>query len=229
MSAKGYVYVLTNKCFDGSFKSLVKIGQAKDVDKRVATLNTAVPKQFHVYATLYSSKYKQIETAIHQKLRDKSAIKDLQGERKIKAENGEFYLITPAQAIKVIKDVTILVDDNDKELVIYGPEKKTQAKPKTIASQDEKFSEELKREARRGPFSFTACGIKPGSVIQFSKNKKIEAIVVDDRRVQHEDETMSLSALAKKLLHLEYDVQGPIYFEYRGEILDDLRSRMEKK
>lgn len=214
MSAKGYVYVLTNPCFDSYFKSkIVKIGQAKDVEKRRATLNTAVPKEFEIYATLYSSKYKIIEKKVHQRLRADSAIKELQGQRKVKAENGEFYLITPAQAVKAIEEESELVDENDKKWKRYKV-------VRTGPSIDD--------TSRRGPFNFKECGIKPGSKIRYTKDKSIEAIVVDERRVQYKDETMSVSALAKLLMNITHSIQGTKYFEYEGENLDELRTRLGK-
>ncbi len=214
MSAKGYVYILTNPCFDVYFKSkIVKIGQAKDVEKRRATLNTAVPKEFEIYATLCSSKYKIIEKKVHQRLRGVSAIKELQGQRRVKAENGEFYLISPAQAVKAIKEEAELVDESDK---VWTFHKSVGIVPST------------RNAPHRGPFNFAECGIKPGSKIRYTKDKSIEAIVVDERRVQYKDETMSVSALAKLLMNITHSIQGTKYFEYEGENLDELRTRLGK-
>lgn len=121
MSRSGYVYILTNPCFNAYFKSkIVKIGQAKDVQKRVATLNTSVPVRFEVYATLCTSKYKIVEKKIHQRLKGVSAIKELHGQKRVKAENGEFYLITPAQALKVLKEESVLIDESDKKWKVRG-------------------------------------------------------------------------------------------------------------
>lgn len=128
--SKGYVYILTNPCFNAYFKSkIVKIGQAKDVKKRVATLNTSVPVRFDVFATLYTSKYKIVEKKIHQKLKGYSAIQELHGERRVTAENGEFYLITPKKALRALIDESELIDDSDKSWELYGHGKR---KAKTV-------------------------------------------------------------------------------------------------
>ena len=53
--------------------------------------------------------------------------------------------------------------------------------------------------------------------------------MVDDKHVEYEGETLSLTALAKKLLDTKRAIQGPLYFQYNGEILTDLRLRIEKE
>lgn len=160
---QGYVYILTNPCFDAYFKSkIVKIGQAKDVDKRVSTLNTAVPKQFEIYATLQSSKYKIIEAHVHQRLKGFSALKELQGKRRVKAENGEFYLITPAQAVNVVKEVSELVAENDKIFKLYKNKKERATTKKAVQTAAEKWATrgELARMlAQRGGNEGAAGGI----------------------------------------------------------------------
>ena len=51
---------------------------------------------------------------------------------------------------------------------------------------------------------------------------------VEDHRVRYGNEVASLSGLAKEWLGYEA-VQGPRYFLYNGEILDDLRRRRERE
>lgn len=47
MEVKGYIYILTNP----SFPNLVKIGYAKDVERRVKELNrsSCIPFSFRIY------------------------------------------------------------------------------------------------------------------------------------------------------------------------------------
>lgn len=93
---------------------------------------------------------------------------------------------------------------------------------------DEQIANEVRETARRGPFRFTDCNIPVGSEITFIEDEKIKAIVVDDRRIEYNGETTSLSALAQKLKGFDHAVQGPLWFSYKGEKLSDLRNRLEK-
>ena len=101
-------------------------------------------------------------------------------------------------------------------------------KPEGHEILDEQTAQEVKEEARRGPFRFSAVGIPFGSKIQFIGDPSIEAIVVDDRHIQYKNETTSLSALAQELKGFKNRPAGPLFFTYEGEILADRRNRMEK-
>jgi len=76
------------------------------------------------------------------------------------------------------------------------------------------------------PFTFSSCGIKPGEVVYFRRDKRKSAVVVDDRHVRVGDEVTSLSAIAKEWLGRNSDVQGPLHFTYKGEVLVKLRDRL---
>lgn len=92
---------------------------------------------------------------------------------------------------------------------------------------DEQLAEEVRDSGKRGPFRFSACGIPFGSEIVYAHDKKIKAIVIDDRHIEYDGKTTSLSALARELLGLDRTPQGPKHFKYQGEILSDLRNRLE--
>ncbi len=94
---------------------------------------------------------------------------------------------------------------------------------------DEQIAEDVKETARRGPFRFSMCNIQPGEKISFVNNQKTTATVVDDRHVEYNGETTSLSALAQRLLNVDHAVQGPIYFTYNGQVLRDIRQLFEEK
>jgi len=55
----------------------------------------------------------------------------------------------------------------------------------------------------------------------------IKVTVLDDRHIRYGKETTSLSALSQQLLKRKA-VQGTLHFKYKGEILTDLRNRLEK-
>lgn len=52
-------------------------------------------------------------------------------------------------------------------------------------------------------------------------------MLAGDRTIKYNGATTSVSALAQKLLELSHPVQGTLYFTYNGEILADLRARLE--
>lgn len=215
--AKGYIYIFTNP----SFKEWVKIGYADDWRDRLARLNhsSAVPFAFQAFAT-YEVSEKLTDIALHNLI--DSLRPDLRSREKLdggKTRVREFYAMSAEDAYNLLAAIAKISGTT---------ERLTRIEQNAAEKKDDELSEEMKREARRGPFSFKDCNIKPGSVIQYIKNHKIEAVVVDDRHIRYGDEVMSVSALAKILLNSKYSVQGTIYFEYKGEVLDNLRNRLGK-
>ena len=62
-----------------------------------------------------------------------------------------------------------------------------------------------------------------------SDDDSIRATVVDDRHIEYEGVTTSLSALAQRIKGFDHPVQGPLWFTYNGRILADIRGeRLEK-
>lgn len=91
----GFVYILSNESMPG----LVKIGlSARPVSERVAELNkaTAVPTPFKVEAFFTCEDPKRVEQKAHQVL------------QACRMKNREFFSITVAEAIEVLKQITNL-------------------------------------------------------------------------------------------------------------------------
>lgn len=90
---------------------------------------------------------------------------------------------------------------------------------------------EVKTESseRRSPFSFAACGIKKGEEIIYKDDTSIVCTVEGDRTINFNGEVTSLSALAQKLHGFDHPVQGTLWFTYKGEILADMRIRLESE
>ena len=102
MKAKGYVYILTNK----AFKNLVKIGFAKDVEKRITQMNshTEVPYPFEIYSifpTYQKDADKKIHTIIDTINPDLRTVEIIDG----KERKREFFEMTPEQAATIISSV----------------------------------------------------------------------------------------------------------------------------
>ena len=88
---------------------------------------------------------------------------------------------------------------------------------------------EVQAEAkeRKAPFSFFKCGIETGAEIVLVGRSDIVATVSDDRQIEYEGQTYSLSSLAQKILQTSYPLQGPVHWTYQGKKLRDIREERE--
>ena len=212
----GVIYILTNP----SFPDYVKIGYADDVEKRLKQLNRSetIPFAFRVYA-VYKVESRLTDKELHKvidKLNpDLRTIDNFDGKERVK----EFYAMSAEDAYGLLECIA----------KISGTEDRLQRlTPEGHEVLDEEIANEVRETVRRGPFRFGDCGIPAGSEIAFIEDESIKAIVVDDRSIEYNGETTSLSALARKLKGFDHAVQGPLWFSYKGERLSDLRSRIEK-
>lgn len=217
MENKGVIYILTNP----SFKDYVKIGYADDINKRLKQLNRSecIPFAFHVYATyevtdrLSDIQIHNIIDSLNPNLR---AIETFEGKKRVR----EFYAMSAEDAYKLLEGIA-KINGLTKNLKRHTPS--------LSEKQDEETAEEIKEESieRRSPFSFFACGINIGEEIVYKNDASVVCTVVGDRTIKYNGSTTSVSALAQKLLGLNHPVQGTLYFTYNGEILSDLRARLE--
>ena len=211
---KGVIYILTNS----SFRKRVKIGFAKDLDKRVKQLNSsaAVPYSFHVFAyynvteELTDRKLHDLIDKLNPKLRSKEKTEDG------KMRTREFFRMSPEDAYQLLECIAI----------ISGTTNRLHPSPSNV--QQRKDANKKCNTDKRGAFTFSSCGIRPGAKVYYKNDKSKVVTVVDDHRVRYGNEVASLSGLAKEWLGCEA-VQGPRYFSYKGEILDDLRRRRERE
>ena len=217
METKGVIYILTNP----SFPEYVKIGYADDIQKRLKQLNRSecVPFAFRVYATYEVSDRLsdiQIHNIIDSLNPNLRSIETFEGKKRVR----EFYAMTKEDAYKLLEGIAI-INGLTKNLKLHTP---TQSE---IA--DNETANEVKEEIieRRSPFSFLACGIKIGEEIVYKNDTAIVCTVSGDRTIKFDNTTTSVSALAQKLLNANHPIQGTLYFTYRGEILADLRTRLE--
>jgi hypothetical protein len=88
-----------------------------------------------------------------------------------------------------------------------------------------------KAKARRPRLSLEAIGIKPGDALTFSRDEARTATVLSGNKILLDGEETSLSAAALKILQeLGYttpSAQGPAYWMFDGELLDERRRRLE--
>lgn len=212
---KGVIYILTNP----SFPHLVKIGYTKNIETRLQRLNSSdhVPFAFRVYA-VYEVEKPLTDKKLHQ-LIDKlnpglRTIETFDGRQRAR----EFYAMSAEDAYSLLECIA----------EISGTQKRLKRlTPEGHEISDEQTASELRETARRGPFRFSDCNIPVGSEIAFIEDENIKAVVVDDRHIEYNGETTSVSALAQLLKGFPYPVQGTLWFTYQGEQLADLRERLE--
>lgn len=211
----GVIYILTNP----SFPEYVKIGFATDIEKRLKQLNRSetIPYAFRVHAvyeTTNSLTDKELHKLIDTLNPDLRAVETFDGKKRVK----EFYAMSKDEAYALLRSIA-KISGTEKHLKLM--------KPEGHEIQDEKKAEEVKNEARRGPLRFSEINIPIGAKLSFSRDKKITVTVVDDRKVEYNGVTTTLSAVAKQLLGTSYDVQGPHFFTYNGELLTNIRDNKQ--
>ena len=213
---KGVIYILTNP----SFPEYVKIGYADDIDRRLKQLNRSecIPFAFRVYAT-YEVSSRLSDLKIHSII-DKlnptlRSVESFNGKQRIR----EFYAMSPEDAYSILEAIAEIHDCADKLKLVQPNEEEKKA---------EETAQDIDTEStdRASNFSFSKCQIPIGAKIEFCDNPSITAIVADDRNVEYNGETMSMTALAQLLTGIKYSIAGPRYFKYKGEFLNDIRHRL---
>ncbi len=216
MNERGCIYILTNP----SFPEYVKIGYASNLEKRLKQLNRSetIPYAFRAYA-IYEVEKALTDKELH-KLIDKlnpelRTIDNFDGKERVK----EFFAMTAEDAYTLLECIAKISGTTDRLKKV---------KPEGHDIQDEITAKEIKEISRRGPFKFSECGIPVGAELTYVEDESIIVTVVDDRHIQYQNETTSLSALARRLKNFNHDVQGTLWFMYKGEVLNDLRNRLGK-
>ena len=211
----GVIYILTNP----SFPDYVKIGYAHNIETRLKQLNRSetIPFAFRVYA-VYAVESELTDKELH-KLIDKlnpdlRTIENFDGKERVK----EVYAMSAEDAYGLLECIAKISGTLDRLQRLT---------PEGHEILDEQIANEVRETVRRGPFRFSACNIPIGSQIEFIEDSSVKATVVDDRRIEYNGETTSVSALAQKLKGFDHAVQGTLWFTYQGEKLTDIRDRVE--
>lgn len=194
------VYILTNECMPG----LVKVGRtATSVEQRMKELyTTSVPYPFHCFYAAVVKNGEFVEKKIHYAF----------GDHRVPT-NREFFRIDPNRVKAALELVEIreVTPTTDLELT---PEMKDFI-------------------ARRPAFRFSFANIPIGSKLKYVNDEQIECKVIDDKAIEFQGQVTSLSAAASELLNKSgrksAQVQGPIYWLYEEETLDERRQRIEAK
>ncbi len=187
---KGFIYIMTNP----SFKDMVKIGFATDVEARRKSLSTtALPYEYEVYAT-YETSGNIEDKKLHK------MIDILNPDLRVK-KNREFYVMSPEKAYELLESIA----------TISGTREKLK-KAKMITSK--------KQIVRKPPVNFSECNIPIGAKLVFVDDPSVVVTVVSDRKVQYKDEITSLSAISDSIKG--YSTPGPQFFTYNGKTITDI-------
>lgn len=211
----GFVYILTNPSFKEDW---VKIGKSsRPVDVRSKELdNTAVPLPFEIFATLKTIKYDIVEKKIHKAI---DRLTDL----RIR-QNREFFNIKPELALEILRDEASVLDDA--EIVLY--ENNQPIAPKVNETKEKEKAQALPHRPR---FKFSMVNIPIGSTIVFIPTG-IEVKVASDDQIEYQGRIFKLSPFVGTYMPPEKRntsgaYQGAKFFSYNGEVLDNIRKRME--
>jgi len=193
------IYILINEAMPG----YIKIGKTSNLEQRIRSLdNTSMPLPFECFyaATVENSNF--VEQRLH------GAFADF-----LVRSNREFFEVAPERVVEALQLAQI--------------EDVTPNKDYVETADDQAALNKARK--RRSAFNFKMVDIPVGSVLTFTRDENITCEVIDNKQVRVVDEITSLSAAAQKYLDTNYPAQGPLYWEYDGETLDERRKRMEQE
>ena len=197
------VYLLTNP----AMPDLVKIGRTEDLERRIKELSrgTGVPLPFECYFACEVERSEYVEKKIHEGFAD----------HRINPKK-EFFRVDPQRMKSILELVSIREVTPDRDFV-----------------EDQGEQHALDRARKNKPvFRFSMVDIPVGAELSYIKDENVVAEVVSDRKIKFKGEEISLTNAAKKLLAKEgvYSkyANGPQYWKFDGEILNDRRIRMEE-
>lgn len=199
----GIVYMLTNEAMPG----LVKIGKTSrlDLDKRMKELyTTGVPLPFEC---AYACRVKlchmdEVESALH-KAFEPSRVNG----------NREFFRVSPSQVEPLLKLLTHINEGDATAEVAAEIESEMAETDKAAVA---------KAKSKRPPLDYFAMGLKAGDVLVYKPDPSVTVTVATARKVMHEGQEMSLTAVTTSLLNSKYSVQPTPYWTCNGESLTDL-------
>ena len=209
----GAIYILVNP----AFPTLVKIGYADDVQRRMKTLNSSsgLPDPFHCYA-IYKVKSRLTDLKLH-------ALIDSLNPTLRHSNNREFYDMDCGKAYEILYAIAQI--NGDEAQLIRNPFDDSYFAQPTVAPSVLPNSPSA-AQPKKGNLTFRLLGIPIGSTLCLAKDPRITCTTADDiNQVSYKGQLYSLSKLAAKLLGYG-PLQGGKYFKYQGEVLTDMRERL---
>ena len=198
------IYILTNPVLP----DLIKIGRTTNLEERMRSLSShsGVPVPFECYYACEVKDAQDVERRLHGAF----------GDNRINPKR-EFFRINP-ERVKMILEALSLED----------------VTPRSDVVEDEEDAETLRRAKERRPvFKFSIVDVPVGAILHFIKEETVTCKVIDDKRVEFEGSSTSLSNAARTMLHRHGGTlsaaQGPLYWIYENETLAERRVRMESE
>jgi len=195
------VYILINEAMPG----YVKIGRTTDLEQRIQSLyRTPVPLPFECFYACTVKDGQKVEKWLF----------DISDDRRV-SKNREFFEVAPERVAVALKDKEI--------------EEVTPGQDYVETTEDQAALNEAR--SRRSRLNFKLANIPVGAELIFSKDKEVVCKVIDNRNIEFKGEQTSLGKATLEILSkMGYNwktVQGPLYWEYEGETLDERRKRLE--
>jgi len=206
--AKGYIYIMTNPCLH----DMVKIGYATDVEERRKQLSTtALPTDYEIYAT-YETSGKLEDKKLHK------LIDNLNPDLRV-SKNREFFIMAPEEAYNLLEAIATISGTYDRlqKANAEGPN----------FDQDGPENGTVRKHFRPA-VNFAKCNIPIGAELVFIDDPSIKVTVVSDRKVQHNDEITSLSAVVCRIKGWKA-AQGPNLFTYNGKRICEIAEETQWK
>lgn len=199
----GIIYIVVNEAMPG----IVKVGLTQgDLADRIKQLDhTSVPLPFECFYAARVNNVEFVEKQLHDAFADYRVRK-----------NREFFEVSPERVVSALKlaEVENVTPSTD------------------IVESDDDQKALNKARNKRAVFNFKLADIPLGAELVFSRDENVKCNVVDNRKVNYCGSLMSLSAAAQAALEsLGFNwkaVQGPAYWLYEGETLDERRKRLEE-
>lgn len=182
----------------------IKIGKTNELERRVKELSrhSGVPLPFEVFYACEVENMDFVERQLHEAF----------GRTRV-AENREFFTETPERVVAVLKMVQKRDLTPRNEILEFEADKKALDK--------------VRKYKKR--FDFEKYEIPVGSMFTFTRDPNITCTLVEGSNVNFNGEVLSISKAAQKALNKDWPAQGPLYWEFEEETLDERRTRMEQE
>ena len=225
----GVIYILVNP----AFPSMVKLGYADNIEKRVKILNSnsGLPDPYHIFA-IYKVKKRLEDLRLH------SLIDSLDSSLR-HAKNREFYEMSAKKAYGILSAIAQINGDEDN--LILNPDSDgfvgSLLEERTEEDKEEKNDkQEKKNTPKKQRLTFSMLGIPVGAVLTFKDDEKISVKVADNTNlVEYNGKTMAYSTAVlaiKRSLGTANKCgayQGGQYLKYNGKTLCEMRDEIEEK
>ncbi|RWQ62424.1 MAG: GIY-YIG nuclease family protein [Mesorhizobium sp.] len=198
-AAPGIVYIFTNEAMPG----FVKIGmtQANDVMTRLRQLDvTAVPLPFECHYSAQVPDCRKLERTLH----------FVFGEKRARLRR-EFFKVDPDLA-KAIIELVAIADVTPSEV----EQGFTPAEKEAIVA----------TRKRADNLTFDMIGLKPGTLLTFSKDPNVACTIISNRKVSYEGQEVYLSRAAllavRRMGYNWPSVRGWDYWMHDGKRLSEI-------